>query len=507
MTEMLVTGELLTFDEEAREIYGRIVPWEVDAPNVDGLHFFERGAFDGIDPASVVSRARHMDPATGVCIALENKDDGQYARFRVSRTAAGDEQLTLARDGAEKGLSIGIDTSHPDAKFTTEKVGNRTRFRHKRAVLNEVSTTWRPAFREAAILQVHERETMPETQDPAEAQVELPPVMLEKLQELQSAIQRLDERQREFAIQAPAPEAAPDGTMQQVKVDRTFALADVITTGNEGVVPDAMSSRMLGRIATGRPFLNSTEKVEAPASGINLLFPKITQRPLVGTQATEKAELASRATVIGTVDFPMVTKGGAADLSMQLIRRSSPQFLNLWLELLAQAYAANTEDGAIDALIAEAAVVEGGIIDPAAPAFGSAFTTTTSATGGTMKPDRIWLSTAGLVAFMNEREPAGGGGAALYPGLAGIGGAFGGIGSGGNAELGFQLQPVWVPELDNHLTIDVLIGPSGGFVWAEDGTYTLQADVPAKFGRDVGMAGMIWYAPIYPAAFTSYTLS
>src|SRR5687768_12922854 len=116
MTDMLVTGELLTFDEEKREIYGRIVPWEVDAPNVDGLHFFERGAFDGLDPASVVSRARHADPATGVCIALENKDDGQYARFRISRTGAGDEQLTLARDGAEKGLSIGIDTSHPDAK-------------------------------------------------------------------------------------------------------------------------------------------------------------------------------------------------------------------------------------------------------------------------------------------------------------------------------------------------------------------------------------------------------
>jgi phage head maturation protease len=500
MTEMLVTGELLTFDEEKREIYGRIVPWEVDAPNTDGLHFFERGAFDGVDPASVVSRARHADPATGVCIALENKDDGQYARFRISRTGAGDEQLTLARDGAEKGLSIGIDTSHPDAKFTTEKVGNRTRFRWQRAVLNEVSTTWRPAFREAAILQVHERETMPETQDPAEAQAELSPVMLEKLQELQSAITRMDERQREFAIQAPAPEAAPDGTMQRsVKVDRTFALADVITTGNEGVVPDAMSSQMLGRIATGRPFLNSTTEIEPPSSGVNLLFPKITQRPLVGTQATEKAELASQATIISTVDFPMLTKGGAADLSMQLIRRSSPQFLNLWLELLAQAYAANTEDGAIDALIAEAAVVEGGIIDPAAPAFGAAFTTTTAATGRTMKPDRIWLSTAGLVAFMNEREPAGGGGAALYPGLAGIG-------SGGNAELGFQLQPVWVPELDNHATIDVLIGPSGGFVWAEDGTYTLQADVPAKFGRDVGMAGMIWYAPIYPAAFTSYTL-
>src|SRR5688500_5639331 len=506
MTDMLVTGELLSFDEEKREIYGKIVPWGVDGENHDGLHLFERGAFAEVDPATVVLRMRHQDPPTGICVELEDKEDGAYGRFRISRTGPGDEQLTLAKDGVERGFSIGVDTSATTAKFTAEKAGTRTRFRHHKAELNEVSTTWRPAFRAASVLQIHDAETMPETQDPAEAQ-EVSPAMLDKLNEITAAMQRLDERQREFAIQAPAAEPVADGRMQRIAVDRTFALADVITTGNEGVVPDAMSSTMLGRIATGRPFLNSTTKIEAPASGVNLLFPKITQRPLVGTQAAEKDELASQATIISTVDFPMLTKGGAADLSMQLIRRSSPQFLNLWLELLAQAYAQNTEDGAIDALIAEAAVVEGGIIDPAAPAFGAAFTTTTAATGATMKPDRIWLSTAGLVAFMNEREPAGGGGAALYPGLAGIGGAFGGIGSGGNAELGFQLQPVWVPELDNHATIDVLIGPSGGFAWAEDGTYTLQADVPAKFGRDVGMAGMIWYAPLYPAAFTSYTLS
>lgn len=514
MTEYIAQGQIQSFDKDKRELLIQVLPWGVDALTKRGYERFEKGSFDGLDPSRFVLRQRHKDPPTGRGVELEETDTHLLMRFKVARTPQGDEQIALFEDGVETGASVGIE----DGEIERQKAEDgRTRLIHKRVKADgmlEVSTTYIPAFREESrVLQAfQERESMAEeAQSTESAPAAASPVVKfdrSELQEIENKlierIEALDEKVAAVLLGAPAPDGDTKSELKRVVQLQVRELADVITTGNEGVVPDSVSSTILGRVDTGRPFLNGTRRLETPPTGTRLLVPRLVQGPLVDEQESEKAELASRATIIDTVDFPMITVGGAGDLSMQLIKRSSPSFLNLWMELLGEAYATDTDNRAVDALLAEAAVVEGGDFDPANPQLGGAFTNAVTATGRTMKPDRIFLSTAAVAAFMDATEPSGGGGRPLYPGIGSIAGIGGNGSLGGNID--FTLQPIWVPALDDE-AVDIIVGPSGAFGWAEDGTYTLQADVPAKFGRDVGLAGMIWFAPLYPAAFTTYELA
>lgn len=518
MTELQVQGQLLEFDEDKRELHVLVVPWGVDVDHDGGVHRFERGSFDGIDPKRLILRSRHLDPPTGRAFELWPEDDGQHARFKVSKTQAGDEQLTLVRDGVEDGISVGFDSS----KHRKERLQDgRTRYTHtgfQDAKTLEASTTWRPTFPEARVLAFQEdsavaNEPTPTATEPADG---VTPEMIQAFQsEVTSRFEAMQDRIAAIGMTVPdslkreAEEFSAKvelGTdLMESEVRELFAIDDVISADNLGVIPEMRSSRIIGVIDASRPFLSAMTREPTPPAGEVWRVPKITQRPTVELQATEKAEVSSQKTVIGSVTFNMKTYAGAGDLSIQLIKRSDPSFLTLWTDLLGEAYAIATDDAALDALLAEAAVVEGGAFDPASPSFGGAFQNAATAAGGrpALLPNRILLSTAALVAFIDAKSPSGGGGTPLYPGLAGIAGITNGAGAG---PAGFQMQPVWVPAMDDE-AVDLIVGPSQGFRWTEDGTYTLTADVPDKAGRDVGLVGMIWFAPVYPAAFTSYTLA
>lgn len=325
-----------------------------------------------------------------------------------------------------------------------------------------------------------------------------------------AAIEKMEERARSSFIlpTGSEPENKPDRGAWMQAVLRMLsgeripdmqmrALADLVTTDNVGVVPDAISREIIGVIDPRRPFMQTTRQLQTPTSGMSLVVPRIVTRPTVDIQDAEKDELTSTATSVDTVTYDAVSKGGAGDISLQLLKRSDPSFLGLYLELLAEAYALDSEDEAVDALLSATGTIDGGFLDVEDAHIGNAWIGAYSA----MKrpPDTIWLSSEAVGAFIDAK--ATGTNAPLYSQLRAdftVAGGVGGTISG--------LRPVHVPALDNNM-VDVIIGPSSGFAWAEDGTYTLQVDVPAKAGRDVAIVGILWFAPLYPAAFTTYRIA
>lgn len=551
-----------------REIDVRLVPWERVIATTNGLEMFSRGAFDGTDPTQVrlmgleheahIGLGQNGQPTmiripVGKGMSLDDRDDGAYMTFRVAQTARGDEVLALASEGIASGVSTEF-AEVPGGSPIETRSGRRLK-NHKRVRLTGASTTYQPAYgsdpQGAVVLAVRTKGDTDVSDTAPVPEASAPPIdyealgtafakansasitalgdrldkAIENAMQTRSAIpdeamgplmERLDslEEQSRASFQIPATTEATHpadfgrgdwlklvlrtlsgDTVSQAEL-QARTVADLVTADNLGVVPPTYSREIIGIIDKGRPFLESTRKMETPDT-MALIVPTIVTRPTTGVQSAQKDELASTTTSITTTQYNPITVGGYGDISLQLLKKSSPSYLTMYLDLLSEAYAIDADDQAVDALIA-AGMSLGGAFDPDdGPAFGEAWANAV-AVSRMLKPDTIWMSTEAVRQFIDAVNPTTG--APLYGKLVADFSAASGVGGEVSG-----LRPVHVPAMDDEQA-DIIVGPSRAFGWAEDGTYTLQVDVPAKAGRDVGIVGMLWFAPLYPTAFTRYWL-
>jgi HK97 family phage major capsid protein len=461
---------------------------------------------------------------------------GTSNTFKVARTAPGDEFLALVEDGVIRGGSMELGKG---AKYRTAHQGGRRTNVLTFADATAWSPTYHPAYADAEVLAVRaEQEDAPvateneaATAAPAEEPAALPATVrtefdvegavnglaagLTKITDIfGEKLERLEERAR-MSFEIPGELDTPEKkvgvgqwmttalkilTGERIPDAQYRVTQDFITTDNAGVVPDAFIDRLIGVIDPRRPFMATTTRIDMPSAGMQLVVPKITQRPTVAEQTAEKQLLSSQKSIISTESFDLHTYGGVGDLSIQLLKKSDPSFLELYLRLLAEAYAIETEEAAVAALIT--AINDGGpepatALNPASLNLGSAFQTSFTAirTG----PDTIWLSSEAVAEFVDAK--ASGTNAPLYSNLAANFTAAGGV--GGTIQ---GLRAVHVPALDAKGAY-AIVGPSSGFAWAEDAGFTLQVDVPSKAGRDVAFVNMVYFVPWYPEAFSLFNVA
>jgi hypothetical protein len=185
-------------------------------------------------------------------------------------------------------------------------------------------------------------------------------------------------------------------------------------------------------------------------------------------------------------------------VSLQFLKRAPAAIRDLLFDDMATEYARVSEEQALDALLDEAGVVEGGTLDAEDLSLGAAFAAAYNS-GLRTPPDTIWLSTAAVGAFIDARNDNNAN-VPLYGTIQADASAAGGI-----VGRVSGLRVVHVPALAS-TSVDALVGPSRGFIWAEDGTYRLEVDNVALAGRDIGIVGFMFLMPRYPAAFTSYAI-
>lgn len=165
---------------------------------------------------------------------------------------------------------------------------------------------------------------------------------------------------------------------RDLAVDRLQrAVANTTSTSVAGLVPPQYMTEIMTVIDKSRPIVDSSRRVGLTSG--TLQYPAITQKPIVGKQTAEKTEGPSQAMNVSFVTVTADTFTGVGDLSWQALNWSTPDALQLWFDLAAEAYGQQTESAAGTVVAAATAMATPAV--PASPTLADWMTAITAAAG------------------------------------------------------------------------------------------------------------------------------
>jgi phage head maturation protease len=273
------------------------------------------------------------------------------------------------------------------------------------------------------------------------------------------------------------------------------ALVDQITTDpNTGVIHIGWINQVYGIVDQGRPAINAIGTAALPPDGMTINWPTFAGdlTTLVGVQATQKTTITSVKVSIGNASAPLKTFAGGSDISLQLINRSSPSYLESYLRIMAAAYAAVTDKDAATALSAQVTLARNNFViyDPAAAdPTGSIlrtaiFTASTKVQAATGQPASVVL--CGLTAFV-----ALGGKLTPLP-------IFNASGSSNASTLAVDVDGLGVVYDPYLAPTEILVTNSLAAQWREEGPQTINATDVERLGQSYAVWGLGLLTPTIP---------
>ena len=507
METLYMEASSIECSEERREISGKIVPMgtgEVGHTNL-GDYTFAANSIEIADPSKIKLLSQHdLKKPIGRMTAAEVRPDGIYATFKLSRSSGGNDALIMAQEGLITGLSVG-------AEIIASKPSKDGYTVVSQARLKEVSLVTVPAFASAEILEIAAEEVTPAEETPQtesetvveDTTVEATPVEAAAVEAARPTITAMAYTTPRLNLNITAGEYAKaqlNASRGDADARELVAALQVATVAeNTGMVPPTYLKDVIGIIDSSRPFIDSIERAALPASGMKIFTPKLGTQAAVDLTA-EGAEFASADTTVTFQEDNVVKFAGAGVLDLELVDRSDPSFLDLYLRELAASYAQKTDQYA-------AKIAADGSSDSSSSTIYKAIAKSISDSFGVMRqtPNNLLVATSGGnddVDFAGLLGAVDTTGRPLYAAAApqnANGLITQGSTNGTVAGLNLVVDPNYTGG-----TAGVKVGlvyPTMAMRFHESGTLQIRTNVVANGQLEIGIYGYVAVVNRYPAAF------
>ena len=348
-----------------RTITGVAVPWNVDAVESGGMKVrFLEGSLPVDGPAPKLLGFHDDRQVIGVVTERVSTDEAMMFTAKVSKTAAGDDFLELAKDGAIDSVSVGAQPTKWTMEGDTMVV--------EAANWVELSMVPFPAFAEAAITQVAasaqtsdavEAEEDPDNTDTTEESTMNPDTTPQVEAAAPSVIATTPlPAEPKRALRLPSPgeyiaamkRGGADWHAFNTKVTAAIqaATGDVLVSDAAGVVPVPIVAPVYDDINPLRPIVNALGVRAMPDAGATFIRPYVKVHSAAGAQSSELAGLSTADFEVDDIVVTKKTFGGKLVLSEQVIDWSSPSMLDQAISDMAGQYALATEKYVVDQMAA-----------------------------------------------------------------------------------------------------------------------------------------------------------
>ena len=367
MTLLTFSSPIEAADTGRRIISGVVVPFGKVGNTSAGPVIFEQGSIAIHDSTKIKLLAQH-DPTNpiGRAQSFTTTDTAIMGTFKISASQKGTDYLIMASEDLIGGLSVGVEViaSKPSKDGTLYVTA---------AVLKEVSLVESPAFKDAIVTKVaaSEGEADPTTETESEAIVtEETPVPEAVLPEaapaetveasrptikastpyITSSVRSPIKSMGGYALHTIKAQLGDEDSALYVK-----AAADSTSTNPAFNPTQYLTNMFVSNTNFARPAVDACGRAALPASGMTLSIPSLITPTDTAPTVASTAESAAPSNTGMTSEYLSysITKyAGQQTISLEIIERSDPVFMDQLMIQLERAYLKATDAAVIAALIA-----------------------------------------------------------------------------------------------------------------------------------------------------------